>query len=249
MSQKLEMVVIMKIWNPRVGTLNTISEKTNDLVDNFEYYLNHFQQRFDEGATFDGPSLYFHFKSINAGQNSSLNDKLNNINLLEYIYATLSSWGMHRMGDTKTKLTNFNYLIKEIKNYSEEFSRLENLKMWELEEASLNVIFSKLEGPLNNIKISKSRAQLVSNTKFLHHLFPNLIIPIDRNYTLKCFGVNIQAPSQYYAFDIFKILYVNFVNIAIAKRDFILEKINMNEENWNTSFTKVIDNAIIGSQI
>ena len=50
---------------------------------------------------FGGPSVYFHQQSIRAQASAFLGDRH-----IEMIYATLASWGMHRMGDpeaTKTK--------------------------------------------------------------------------------------------------------------------------------------------------
>jgi hypothetical protein len=239
----------MKTWHPSQNTLLNIQRKENDLIKNFEWYLRRFTRKYERGRTFDGPSLYFHFRAIKISSNMSVEEKLQDERFLEYVYATLASWGMHRMGDTKTKITNFGKLKSEVTNHRNNILELENIKIWEIDNIFLQDIFPLLRSVLNQMKISISKAPLVSNTKILHHILPNLIIPIDRNYTLKYFGINTQAPSQYYASDIFKYLYPHLIKVAQSKQDFIIDKINLDEENWNTSFTKIIDNAIIGSLI
>ena len=42
---------------------------------------------------FVGPSLYFHQKALECYEKEFLSDRH-----LEYVYATLVAWGMHRMG-------------------------------------------------------------------------------------------------------------------------------------------------------
>jgi hypothetical protein len=51
---------------------------------------------------FGGPSVYFHIQAIKEQATNFLSDRH-----IEMIYATLASWGMHRMGDpdqTKAKM-------------------------------------------------------------------------------------------------------------------------------------------------
>src|SRR5438046_3190965 len=65
------------------------------------------QKRYFEGAykgftDFGGPSVYFHDQCLRAGAEEFLSERH-----VEMLYATLTAWGMHRMGDaekTKTKL-------------------------------------------------------------------------------------------------------------------------------------------------
>jgi len=72
-----------------------LSRRIEELCSNFEYYL----KKFDEYKPFTGPSVYLHSKTIERlrelGVSNALKDKL----FFEYLYATLASWGMHRMGE------------------------------------------------------------------------------------------------------------------------------------------------------
>ena len=61
--------------------------------------LNHLQANakawhdaYYRAETFGGPSLYFHHRALATRQSPA------SLAHLEYVYATLASWGMHRMG-------------------------------------------------------------------------------------------------------------------------------------------------------
>jgi hypothetical protein len=54
-----------------------------------------------KAQTFHGPSLYFHRRALESWDYPDLSRHL------EYIYATLASWGMHRMGRGGAKMLDF----------------------------------------------------------------------------------------------------------------------------------------------
>ena len=60
--------------------------------------------------TFNGPSLYFHQKALECQQTEFLSNRH-----IEYVYATLVAWGMHRMGPTGTKMPNFDEFTRELR--------------------------------------------------------------------------------------------------------------------------------------
>jgi hypothetical protein len=88
-----------------------MEERTKDLIDNFDVYL----QYFVENIKFSGPSVYFHKKVIDKIGQVGKYDQLFEDNLFfEYIYATLSSWGMQRMGQETAKMANFDEFKERI---------------------------------------------------------------------------------------------------------------------------------------
>ena len=113
------------------------------------------------------------------------------------IYATLTAWGMHRMGDsetTKTKLTDWERFSTSLARQAEglrQFTRYRLLDMTEMEYTNailqLRQYYSKLE-------LSVSDATVVANSKTLFHLFPEFVPPIDRQYTVRFFRY---APEQW----------------------------------------------------
>ena len=234
-------------WHPNPSTLKQIDRNTSRLIDNFDIYLTKFNAAFARDETFGGPSLYFHFQCISQFAGLSIEAKLQNDRFIEYIYAVLVSWGMHRMGNTATKLRSFREFKHEILSQKIHIQDLSRFKIWELSQSDLSKAQPILRQVLDSMKTSKSEAHLVANTKVLHHLLPDLVPPIDRYYTLRYFGINTMLPSSKSAGSIFKYLFPAFVKISATLRDKINKAVNLSNEDWNTSFTKVIDNAIIGA--
>ncbi len=70
----------------------------DDLITRLRYYYDLSLAVLKE---FGGPSIYFHVQAIAEQGSHFLSDRH-----IEMIYATLASWGMHRMGDPEeTKVT------------------------------------------------------------------------------------------------------------------------------------------------
>jgi hypothetical protein len=93
---------------------------------------------------------------------------------------------------------------------------------------------------VSSLAIVSNKAKLVATSKALHHLLPDLIVPIDRRYTGTFFGWHVPEfqSSQRLILDV---AWEAFVEIARATE---LERLV--GSGWRTSTTKVIDNAIVG---
>src|SRR5262245_34012397 len=57
----------------------------------------YFAGSYDAFCSFGGPCIYFHVECLRASREQFLSARH-----LETLYATLTAWGMHRMGDSKT---------------------------------------------------------------------------------------------------------------------------------------------------
>lgn len=237
----------MTDWYPSQVTLQKISQQTALLIRQFPSYTDAFEKAFQEERTFAGPSLCFHFECIRQFGDTSVQEKLDSFRFYEYLYATLASWGMHRMGDTATKLQNFSEFKSQILSQRDRLAELEGFKIWSLTKPDLDTAQGLLVLVLDSMVISKSSAHLVANTKVIHHILPNLVPPVDRRYTLAYFGINQMLPSQKRAGPIFARLFPAFVQVSSQVAPYIHGKVDRRMENWHTSFTKVIDNAIIGA--
>src|ERR1035441_9015860 len=77
-------------------------DRINNLVDNFNNYLNIFSER----NQLCGPSIYFHNRIMGILRETTLSSLQNQLWFSEYIYAVLVSWGMHRM-DRGAQLKDF----------------------------------------------------------------------------------------------------------------------------------------------
>jgi hypothetical protein len=231
---------------------NIVIENVNELENNLQYYYN-LTHKIEKD--FGGPSIYFHIESIKELKSNLLSNRH-----IEMIYATLASWGMHRLGppdETKTKLTDFTEFNNSILAFREVFNCLQSLDLRTISDDDLeHVLCKELKNIFYGLKVSISDSFLVANSKTMHHILPNLIPPIDRQYTVRFFYYmksefynrnhkfkGIPLPSsiddQYLYFC--KIL-KNYKKI-IANNFFTNIPIEVN--SFNTSILKVLDNLIM----
>jgi hypothetical protein len=112
---------------------------------------------------------------------------------LEMIYALLPAWGMHRMGDTKTKIIPFDLFSRQVENHKMEFIKIKEkpLKSLTKKEIENFAVFLTQE-----FHVSESNAHLVSSSKVIHHILPNLISPIDREYSIRFMKENKNCISR-----------------------------------------------------
>lgn len=168
-------------------TLRMMDDRLKKLKDNFDAFVEHF----DNTPNFSGPSLYFHQKTINILRNNSLLAAFENELFFEYLYATLASWGLHKMGKMNAKLVDFDNFKGSITSQRERFLLLGDKRITEL---SIDTpIVNQLQKLMENLKISKGKTKLVYNSKTIHHLLPDLMPPIDRQYTLYS-SIILQVP-------------------------------------------------------
>jgi hypothetical protein len=112
--------------------------------------------------------------------------------LIELAYATLASWGMHRMGErVATKLTEYPVFRDAVRALIEPAAALSNRRITELSDEDLGIVVGQLAVLVERSGISASGSPLVANAKMLHFLLPDLVPPIDRTYTGRFFyGLN-----------------------------------------------------------
>ena len=175
--------VLSSRWHLIARTETTIRRMRNcveKLSGNLVYYLD----KFDEANIFTGPSLFFHFRTLDRLKHlGALSAAFEDTLFFEYLYATLASWGLHRMGDTATKMVDFESFQSSLQAKKDDIVVLQGYKLTQLSEVDLKTVTETLGNILSNIKISASKTQLVAGSKALHHLLPKLMPPIDRQYT------------------------------------------------------------------
>ena len=111
-----------------------------------------------------------------------------------------------------------------------------------LEERTFKVadLADQLWNIISNFGIVTNNATVVSGTKALHHIHPDLVVPVDRAYTQKFF--EWQKPEfQYRQAKVFRTSFTSFVRIAKT-----MELAKYQDDGWCSSNTKIIDNAIVG---
>jgi len=222
--------------SPKV--LARMRERVVQLSHNFAEYLDFF----NGSDNFVGPSIYFHNKTLEIRKKyATARETISSDDFFDYLYATLTAWGMHRMGTGNTKLRDIQELKSSFLLQADSIQRYDRLSITDINRADVSKISKELWGVLSQLTVSIAEAQIVANSKALHHLLPSLIPPIDRTYTYNfLYNRNMLTLSEGEAFEE---MYLCFYDIAIANKELIHASIG---KNWNTSETKTIDNAIVG---
>jgi hypothetical protein len=152
----------------------------------------YFTGAYETFCSFGGPCVYFHEECLKAGAEDFLSPRH-----VEMIYATLTAWGMHRMGDrkkTKTKLTNWKSFSGSIMDAGDKLGKFRDYKMLKMTETAYADAVRSLEPIYRQLTLSVADATVVVNSKALFHLLPEFIPPVDRQYTIRFFT---QLPERW----------------------------------------------------
>jgi hypothetical protein len=215
-----------------------MAERVSDLSANIGPYLKTYQT----AEPFGGPSWYFHRRALDRrfqhGRASTLfEDDL----FFDYLYATLTAWGLHRMGPGNTKLRDLQVLRGSLREQAASIQRLWDTRMTRVEESDRHNVAIQVWDVLAALRVSIADARIVAGSKALHHVLPNLVPPIDRHYTFNFFyGRTSLSISEDVAFIE---MYGGLLQMAGANADRIEASVG---EGWNTSISKVLDNAVVG---
>ena len=153
-------------------------------------------QRFEASAAFSGPSVYFHQRAIETRrQHASAASLLADERFLEYVYAVLPAWGMHRMGSQAAKVTEFSQFAASLRSAVPVINQLWPLDVTRLDPADVPGATHRIWQVIAAIRVSTSETQIVAGTKTLHHVLPDLVPPIDRQYTFRFFTGQKHVPA------------------------------------------------------
>jgi hypothetical protein len=144
----------------------------------------YFAGSYDQFTLFGGPCTYFHHECLRAGRELFLSERH-----VEMLYATLAAWGMHRMGDetTKAKLTEWDTFRTSLVNQADDLRQFLAYDLLAMNEADYSDAVLRLRPCYERLELSISDATVVAHSKAFHHLFPDFIPPIDRQYTIRFF--------------------------------------------------------------
>jgi hypothetical protein len=163
---------------------------------------------------------------------------------LDTLAKTLRAWGV---GSHDTILAEPIEFRRQLRKHAKEIVALEGVTIETADEATgdhLWRIIRSLDIVLGRQTRTPTQSKIVGGSKALHHILPELMPPIDRTYTAPFLGraqpQHFQNPSQQAT--TFRIAFECFR--SIAKQTDPIQYVGRHE--WNTSRTKVIDNAIVG---
>ena len=213
-------------------------ERVDALSSDLERYLGYFEDL----DLFTGPSVHFHKRTLEVlDQYRSPAHAARDERFAEYLYATLTAWGLHRMGNTATKLLSFTKFAGSLREAAPAVRELQDYRLLDLAPDQVGRVTEKVWQALERLRLSASKTKIITNSKALHHLLPALVPPIDREYTLRFFyghGNLTRGEERTFA-EIFPLFHC----IGIRCSGAIKRSVG---RGFNTSETKVIDNAIVG---
>jgi hypothetical protein len=201
-------------------------------------------RRFEASNAFPGPSLYFHVQAIARRRRASSIDQLfEDDRFWEYVYAVLPAWGMHRMGAQAAKVGEFHAMVDSFDAQRDALAELFEQRLTLVESGDRSDLAESIWNVIANLSVSTSRTRIVAGSKALHHVLPDLVAPIDRQYTFRFFtGQKSIAHGDRAAFlEWFPLLCE--VAARCARQ---IEEALQREGFMATGEAKVVDNAIIG---
>ena len=156
---------------------------------------------------------------------------------IELVYVTLSAWNMNSRGAKLNDIEEFESSIIENRAI---FDKIYDKTILDLRSKEIEDCLYKL---FNDLKlVASNKPPLVTFSKTMHFFLPDLIVPIDRKYTLNYFYKRGDIPKekekQFKIFFEVEAIYSDFVN------GHNLEKYIDNV--WNRNVPKVLDNMVIG---
>jgi|HubBroStandDraft_6_1064221.scaffolds.fasta_scaffold01128_5 hypothetical protein len=223
-------------WRPE--TTQRINQRVRELIENFDGCCD----SFDGANLFTGPSAYFHSKTLALlRQHASVRDAILNDSFLDSVYSTLTAWGMHRMGPGNTKIVDFPVFVESVRSLQQPILELSSHTLLGLKPDDVESVSKQLWAVIAELKIGPGSTKIVAGSKVLHHLLPELVPPIDRQYTIRFF---FHHKSMNQGDQIaFREMYPRFCEIANRCSEKIGVRLG---RGMNTSTSKVIDNAIVG---
>jgi hypothetical protein len=198
-------------------------------------------EAFYRDSTFHGPSLYFHRRALETNADFGLR--------LERVYATLVAWGMHRMGTGGSKMLPFDDFQRSMTPLEGRISEAAGIKAGKIGDSD----WDNIEYIFCHIKVMKSATSIVGNSKVMAHLLPNIVPPIDREYTLRLLigSTNIVNNLEKEWQLMREILSRFFIPVSVDSVIQLAAKRWMADQSsfpWDTSVPKIIDNLIIGGR-
>jgi len=219
----------------QVNTERKIQQRIDELCQYMPRYLDVYRE-----SPFSKPGqLELHRQTVLMRQRlGSVQAALQDNSFINSLRDTLVKWGMDSRGATGLLLP-IPAFSSSLRKYEPKITVLEKL---DIEDTNLPLqqnaqqIWSLIEG----LGLSQGGNQIVTGSKTLHHIIPNLIPPVDREYTRRFFGFWMQQ-FQYNS-QVFPYIWIRFA--LIARKTNPQQYVDM--KDWFTSKTKVLDNAVVG---
>jgi hypothetical protein len=199
----------------------------------------HYVQTYDQRVSFTSRQLAAHKACLALRREAgSVRAAVNDERFVESLIRTLRAW---RLGNRASRLAAPAVFAAALRSSLPALEALEGLAI-DAEDLP-DDIGEQLWTLIESLGIVENKAKIVAGTKALHHLLPDLVVPMDHVWTGKFFQFHPPewqgAASQR---RIFRLAYRCFADVA---RQVQVQRY-VSGQGWRTCRTKVIDNALIG---
>lgn len=195
--------------------------------------------------SFQGPSKYFSHEALKACRKDFLGERH-----IEMVYATLAAWGMHRTGKGGAKMPEFEEFRTSINVNKDKLNALRKLRIEQLSAEEFELVKHQLDELCFSdkcIKGSTTDSHIVSASKTLAHILPNLVPPIDRQYTAQFYGYPKAALSTKREHELLANV-MNTLHKLYTDKEALSHALKRIESCKFVSLPKLFDNAIIDIQ-
>jgi hypothetical protein len=205
------------------------------LTSDFDRYVDAYDQR----EEFAPRQLRPHRQTIALRREANgVGEAIDSVDFLVSLRLTLEAWGLGRRQSRLLPQAAFDEAIRSAR------VQIEALDGLMIDDLSLPAdAGERIWQVIESLGVVDNRAKLVAGTKTLHHLLPDLVVPMDREWTGRFFELRQHQwqhlPAQRRTF-------------LQAHRDFrdlacqVEPQQYVDGRGWRTSRTKILDNALIG---
>lgn len=209
------------------------TQKMDDIKTTIESRVSDINRRYRVGPDGRfGPDLFFYKRTLalrfGAG---SLTSFVSDAQNLEAVYATLVAWDMNSRG---AKMKYFDDFRESILVCLPQLTALEALAAG---HAPVGQKLDCIAAVYDNLHVMKTGGRLVSNSKLLHFLFPELCVPMDSKNTLRYFyGYEAESGRKY--------MEIMDLGLELMESEGGAWQRHLGE-GWNTTIPKLVDNAVL----
>jgi hypothetical protein len=212
-----------------------VQRRLDALTSDFGHYV----YAYDDRVSFTSQQLRLHRQTIALRrQANGVGEAIDSDNFLASLRSTLKAW---RLGVRQSKLVPEREFDLAIRSAREQIEALDGFL---IDDPALPVdLGERLWRVIESMGVVDNRAKLVAGTKTLHHLLPDLVVPMDHRWT----GTFFQLGSHQWQHPTYQrraFLQTHRDFCELARR--VQPQQYVNTRTWRTSRTKVLDNALIG---
>jgi len=206
-----------------------LEQKVSELIEGFDAYAR-------TEPPFTQEQFSAHVKTLRLRRNhTSVSEAIADDQFCESLKNTLYLWGIWKRSSRPSSEVTFSETLRA---QAEAMQGLEDQTLGQLGRSEAADIADELWTIFSELRIADNDTTLVPCTKALHHVLPDLVVPIDRAHGQPFFG-----GFQYATESIWHKAFREFNRIA--REVDLLSYVDPELQNWNTSRTKVLDNALI----